>query len=229
MSCHGFHDLRVLSVWYPCSPYISINFIIVLLEVVDFSMQNNSNVLYRDNKKVINLKSEVLFREAEDDFFYFNKVNSAFKKLALAVELTPFHTKSLMLLADICFIKGDAKRALKYYQQAEVVSADKSKIYASFSNCYYVLKDYASAIKYVDLSLSSLKSDEFSLYSQLVEIKINALVELKRYSEANDLFEKSKQYMDSLTFKSIYNSSFEVINEKLKLKKRQQQVKLRIV
>lgn len=202
---------------------------IVLVEVIDFSMQNSGNLLYRDSKKVINLKSEVLFREAEDDFFYFNKINSAFKKLTLAVELTPSHTKSLMLLADICFMKGDIKLALKYYQQAEVICSDKSKIYASLSNCYYALKDFTSAIKYADKSLQLLKSDDFSLYSQLVEIKVNSLVELKKYSEANDLFVQSKNYMDSLTFKSLYNSSFELINEKLKLKKRLQEVKLRIV
>ena len=192
-------------------------------------MQNSGNLLYRDSKKVINLKSEVLFREAEDDFFYFNKINSAFKKLTLAVELTPSHTKSLMLLADICFMKGDIKLALKYYLQAEVICSDKSKIYASLSNCYYALKDFTSAIKYADKSLQLLKSDDFSLYSQLVEIKVNSLVELKKYSEANDLFVQSKNYMDSLTFKSLYNSSFELINEKLKLKKRLQEVKLRIV
>ena len=192
-------------------------------------MQNTGNLLYRDSKKIINLKSEVLFREAEDDFFYFNKINSAFKKLTLAVELTPSHTKSLMLLADICFMKGDIKLALKYYQQAEVICSDKSKIYASLSNCYYALKDFTSAIKYADKSLQLLKSDDFSLYSQLVEIKVNSLVELKKYFEANDLFVQSKNYMDSLTFKSLYNSTFELINEKLKLKKRLAEVRLRIV
>lgn len=192
-------------------------------------MQNSGNLLYRDSKKVINLKSEVLFREAEDDFYYFNKINLAYKKLTLAVELTPSHIKSLMLLADICFMKGDVKSALKYYQQAEAICFDKSKVYASFSNCYYALKDYSLAINYADKSLQLLKSDDFSLYSQLVEIKINSLVELKKYSEANDLFVQSKNYMDSLTFKSLYNSSFELINEKLKLKKRLKEVKLRIV
>lgn len=202
---------------------------IVLVEVIDFSMQNSGNLLYRDSKKVINLKSEVLFREAEDDFYYFNKVNLAFKKLSKAVELTPSHTKSLMLLADICFIKGDVKKALTYYQQAEYCCVDKTKVYASFSNCYYVLNDFSLAIKYADKSLKLLKSDDFSLYSQLVEIKINSLVELKKYSEANQLFEKSKQYMDNLTFKSIYNNSFEIINEKLQIKKKLQQTHLRIV
>ena len=192
-------------------------------------MQNSGNLLYRDNKKVINLQSEVLFREAEDDFYYFNKVNLAYKKLSKAVDLTPFHTKSLMLLADICFMKGDVKLALNYYQQAEIVSADKPKVYASLSNCYYALKDFSNAVKFADKSLEMLRSDDFSLYSQLVEIKVNSLVELKKYSEANEIFTQSRNYMDSLTFKSLYNTSFELINEKLKLKKKQQQVKLRIV
>ena len=192
-------------------------------------MQNSGNLLYRDSKKVINLKSEVLFREAEDDFYYFNKVNVAYKKLVEAVALTPSHTKSLMLLADICFMKGDIKLALKYYQQAELFCSDKSKIYASFSNCYYALKDFSLAINFADKSLKLLNSDDFSLYSQLIEIKVNSLVELKKYSEANEIFTQSKNYMDSLTFKNLYNSSFELINEKLNLKKKLQKVNLRIV
>ena len=126
-------------------------------------------------------------------------------------------------------MKGDIKLALKYYQQAELFCSDKSKIYASFSNCYYALKDFSLAIKFADKSLKLLKSDDFSLYSQLIEIKVNSLVELKKYSEANEIFTQSRNYMDSLTFKNLYNSSFELINEKLNLKKKLQKVNLRIV
>ena len=90
--------------------------------------------------KIINIKSEVLFREAEDDFYYFNHLNKAMKKLKEAVNLTPNHLKSIMLYADICFIKGYFNKALSLYLTAEKISSKDSKILASLANCYNSLK-----------------------------------------------------------------------------------------
>ena len=60
-------------------------------------MQNTSDISYINKSKVINIKTELLCREAEDDFYYFNNVNAAYRKLKKAVELSPFHTKSILL------------------------------------------------------------------------------------------------------------------------------------
>ena len=55
-------------------------------------MQNTvSNFI---NKKVINIKSEMLFREAEDEFYYFNNLKKAESKLKKAIELTPIVYKT---------------------------------------------------------------------------------------------------------------------------------------
>lgn len=192
-------------------------------------MQNISNLSYINTKKVIDMRSEVLFREAEDDFFYFNKINVALKKLEKAVELTPSHIKSLMLCADIYFMKGNIKKALSFYKTALTFGHKDARCIASLANCFYALKNYEDAILYSDKAIEILKNDDYSLYSQLVEIKINSLVELKRYKQAYIVFIQTQNVIDSISLKSLYNSNYELINEKLKLQKKIRQSRLKIV
>ncbi len=192
-------------------------------------MQNISNLSYINSKKVINMKSEVLFREAEDDFFYFNKINSALKKLEEAVRLTPSHTKSLMLCADIYFMKGNIKKALSTYQLAQVYGQNGAKCIAAISNCFYALKDYEESVKWADKAIALVGNEDFSLYSQLIEIKINALVEMKKYKQAYVVFIQSQNVLDIISLKNIYNSNYELINEKLQLQKKLRESRLQIV
>ena len=192
-------------------------------------MQNISNLSYINSKKVINMKSEVLFREAEDGFFYFNKINAALKKLEEAVRLTPSHTKSLMMCADIYFVKGNIKKALITYQNAYVYGQSSARCIAAISNCYYSLKDYEQALVWVDKAINALDREDYSLYSQLIEIKINTLVEMKRYKQAYVVFIQSQNMLDVISLKNIYNSNYELINEKLQLQKKLRTSRLQIV
>lgn len=192
-------------------------------------MQNISNLSYINSKKVINMKSEVLFREAEDDFFYFNKINAALKKLEEAVRLTPSHTKSLMMCADIYFVKGNIKKALITYQNAYVYGQSSARCIAAISNCYYSLKDYEQALVWLDKAINALDREDYSLYSQLIEIKINTLVEMKRYKQAYVVFIQSQNMLDVISLKNIYNSNYELINEKLQLQKKLRTSRLQIV
>ena len=192
-------------------------------------MQNISNLSYIGSKKVINMRSEVLFREAEDDFFYFNKINSALKKLEEAVKLTPSHTKSLMMCADIYFMKGNIKKALATYQNAYLYGQSGARCIAAISNCFYALKDYEQALMWVDKALNALDREDYSLYSQLIEIKINVLVEMKRYKQAYVVFIQSQNVLDIISLKNIYNSNYELINEKLQLQKKLRASRLQIV
>lgn len=192
-------------------------------------MQNISNLSYIGSKKVINMRSEVLFREAEDDFFYFNKINSALKKLEEAVKLTPSHTKSLMMCADIYFMKGNIKKALVTYQNAYLYGQSGARCIAAISNCFYALKDYEQALMWVDKALNALNREDYSLYSQLIEIKINVLVEMKRYKQAYVVFIQSQNVLDIISLKNIYNSNYELINEKLQLQKKLRASRLQIV
>ena len=184
-------------------------------------MQNLSHTSYINRLKVINIKSETLFREAEDDFYYFNNVNSALKKLKEALKLTPYHKKSLILAGDIYFIKGQLKKALKLYINAYKINSDETKIQASICNCYYALKDYDNALKYCNKALKESEYENTLLYSQLTEIKINILIELKQYNSAYKIF-TSWQTAEK-------NTNFEFIKEKIELQNKLKHSRLKIV
>lgn len=192
-------------------------------------MQNINNISYIKDSKVINIKSEILCREAEDDFFYFNKINSAYKKLTEAVRLTPYHLKSIMLLADICFIKGFIKKALNLYYKAEQISMPNSKILAAIANCEYCTGNYSSALKYCEKALDILNSENFMLFSQIFEIKINILMQQKEYKQAYVAFIQSQNLLDNSALKSIHNLNYETLNEKINLQKKLKLSNLKIV
>lgn len=192
-------------------------------------MQNTSNIPHIDKSKVINIKSELLCREAEDDFYYFNNVNAAYKKLKLAVELTPYHLKSLLLYADVCFVKGLIKNALELLVRAEKISPLNIKVLASIANCSYVLGDYSTALQYIEKTIELLNDESISLHSQLLEIKINILMAEKRYNDAYVAFIQAQNILDSNSLKSIYNVSYEILSEKIKLQKKLRKSNLKIV
>lgn len=178
-------------------------------------MQNTIDKSYIN--KVINIKSELLFREAEDDFYYFYKLNSAAKKLKTAISFTPFHFKSLVMLADICFIKGNINKAIKLYKKAENICPDNTKILASLANCYNTNNSSNSAILYADKAIKSFKNINYALYTQIIEIKVNNLFKLKKYKEAYSVLYEIKKSGEFNVTNSLYLSS---ISKKLKLQKK---------
>ncbi len=192
-------------------------------------MQNVNNTSYINKNKIINIKSEVLFREAEDDLFYFNKINSAFKKLKTALELTPYHYKSIVMYADICFMKGYIKKALRYYLKAGEILQSDAKVQAAICNCYNIMKDYKNALKYCKKAITLLNYQNFSLLSQLIEIKINILVSQKKYKQAYITFIQAQNILDNNSLNIIYNENYNLINEKIKLQKKLLHSHLKIV
>ncbi len=190
-------------------------------------MHNYNNISYINNK-IINIQSEILFREAEDDLFYFNKINSAYKKLQKGIKLTPCHYKSIMLLADICIIKGYYNKALNLYKEAEHI-CDSFKISASICNCYYLMKMDKEALKYCEKALQNFDGDNFLLYSQITEIKVNILINLKLYKKAYKTVLKSKNIIDAISLKNIYNTEYELLNGKINLQKKIKYSGLKIV
>ena len=66
-----------------------------------------------DKKKfVTDVRAERLFREAEDDFFYFNKIEAAITKIEKALEYTPNMLKAIIMRANIAFLEGNFEHAI---------------------------------------------------------------------------------------------------------------------
>ncbi len=179
--------------------------------------------------KVINIKSEILCRSAEDDFFYFNKINSAYKKLKEAVLLTPEYLKSLILLADVIFIKGNIKKALALYLAAEKINPQNIKILASIANCHYIARNYSNALFYCNKTISAFKKENFALLGQIFEIKMNILISLKKYALAYETLKTAKKMLNISVFNSSTNSNYEILNKKINIQKKIQKTNLKIV
>lgn len=190
-------------------------------------MQNINEISYLN--KIINIKSEILFREAEDDFYYFNKINSAYKKLKKAVELTENHLKSIILLADICFIKGYTKKSLNLYLKANKIKHSNPKILSGISNCYNKIGDLENSLKYCEKALKTLKAENNELFNQLIEIKTNILIEKKYYKKAFLTLSETKNILRKNSQKFECNINFDLLNEKLKLQKKLQKSNLKII
>ncbi len=190
-------------------------------------MQNTSNSFFINNK-IINIQSEILYREAEDDFFYFNKINNAKKKLEKALVLTPGHFKTMTLLANILFIKGNMKKALNLYLQAYNIKSN-SKISASIANCYNALFNYSEAVKYCDLALNNISSDDLSLFAQIIEIKIEALINLGQYNSAYITFIQAQNSLDSISLDIIHSLNYDILKEKINKRNKLHNSFLRIV
>ena len=58
---------------------------------------------------------------------------------------------------------------------------------------------------------------------------MNILLEMKKYKQAYITFIQAQNVMDTVSLKNIYNSNYELINEKLKLQKKLKQSHLKIV
>ena len=228
MCHHAFHGFIRNKVYKGSSPVSCLKPMIIKVDKLIGFMQNLSNYSYIDNK-VINIKSELLCREAEDDFYYFNKTNDAYKKLTQAVRLTPTHLKSIILLADICFIKGKIKKALSLYSIAKNISPNNSKITAAIANCNYVLGNYSQALLYIEESINKMNWGYDELYPQILEIKINILFEQKKYKEAYSTFINFKNNLRKISFIADYNINYELLSKKIDLQKKVKKSNLKIV
>ena len=212
MPRHGFHDFLYFIRFFAYRPRHGENSMIVLVVI----MQNFNTNSYINNNKIINIKSEVLFREAQDDFFYFNKINTALKKLKEAVSLTPNHHKSLVLLADIYFMKGYIKKALNLYKTAFKITPSNPKVIASVANCLYSLGFLNEAIRYCDKAICCLTPDDYSLFSQIFDMKLNILLAQRKYFTAFNELSSAKNILDYSSLKN-YEMLYEKINKRKKL------------
>lgn len=187
------------------------------------SMQNTVSDYI--NSKIINIRSEVLFREAEDEFFYFYNINSAMRKLKKAIEYTPYHLKSIVLYADICYLKGKFDKALNLYFLAVKIKGKDIKLLASIANCYNSLKKFDESLEFCNAALKNIGEDSFLLSNQVIELKINNLVSLKRFDEANRVL---VQFSDLLK-ENFAGSLYATLNEKIKLYEKLRYSGLKIV
>ena len=183
----------------------------------------NSKVICDDN--VININTEKLYREAEDCFFYFNRYKKAIEKLNEAIKLTPAHAKSLKLRGDINYALGNIDGALEDYTSAAALKPNDAILLASISSLYEILGKYELALAFCEDAMNKINIYTNRIFSQLCELKINILISMQRYSEAENYLNFAKRRFSP---EELYGTH-EYLKKKLELIEKINNLSLKIV
>lgn len=188
------------------------------------------NSIGENNKNIISdVRSERLFRAAEDDFFYLKSPDEAKKKLLKTLDYTPFMTKSILMLASIYILEGKLKDALAMYKEVEKFMPDNMKVLAGIANTYEMLNDNRKALKYVDMAIGSKDSRYSPLVKSLVELKAVILLKLNKVEDVRRFVADSRAVLSLSECRELQANLNLKIKNRLKLNKRIQQGNLQLV
>ena len=187
----------------------------------------NNKVIRDDN--IINIRTEKLYREAEDCFFYFSQYKKAVKKLDEAINLTPAHAKCLKLRGDIKYSIGKINDALEDYTTAAALKPDDAVLLASISSLYEINGNYVAALAFCNMAISKLNVYNNRIFTQLCELKINILISLQRYSEAENYLNSVKRRFSPHDLYGFRNNQYSFLKKKLELIEKINNLRLKIV
>lgn len=185
-----------------------------------------------EGKNCINIadvRAERLFREAEDDFFYFNNIASAIEKLENALMYLPNMLKALMLRANIAFLEGDFDLALVYYKRAESFVPNNAKVLAGLANIYEITNQNDIAYEYIEKAMSCGCFRYSGLSKALVDLKFAVLIKLKRYSEAKKVLDASRSFLTIEDYSELQKNNLLILKQKLALQKKIEKINLKVV
>lgn len=188
-----------------------------------------SNKKISETDNVTNIKTERLYRLAEDEFFYFNKPKKAIKLLKEALIYTPCHTKSMKLIGDIFFATGKMNEAFDYYSQTAALRPNDCAVLSALASVCEVLANYQTALDFVNLALNNMNFENIKIYSSVCDLKISLLIRLQRYSDAKVFFENLKKKLSQDEFGKITISNYELLNKKLQLKEKIENLNIKVV
>lgn len=189
---------------------------------------SHSRILYDDN--LLNIDSERLFREAEDNFLYFNKSNLAVKNLKKAIEYSPCNVKCIKFLGDIYYAEGKIKKAFDCYAQAAAIKPQDAGILASLASINEILGNDEIALEFTELAFKNLKQEDVRLFSPLSNLKVLLLMKLQKYSDAQNFIDSTKKrlpYEDAGNFALI--GQHDVLKKKLALREKMERLNIKVV
>lgn len=187
------------------------------------TIQGKSNIFVTD------LRSERLFREAEDDFFYFNKFEEALEKIERALEFSPNMIKALLMRANIALMSGEIELALEFYKRAEVLAPNNIKVLAGIANIYELNNQNDLACEYIEKAMG-LGIDKFNpLNKALIDLKFNILLKQKKYTEAKKMLNESKYILIQEDYMALQADNLSVLKQKLLLQKKLKQTRLKVI
>ena len=183
----------------------------------------------KKNIFVADVRAEKLFREAEDDFFYFNNFDAAIEKIEKALTFVPKMLKALMMRANIYLLDGNFDDAMKYYELAQEVAPNNPNVLAALANIYELNSQNEKALIYVDKALNALHSKYNPLNKALIDLKITILIKQKKYLQAQLIINQSKSFLSLEDYRDIYVNNNSILKQKLELQRKIKQNNLKLI
>lgn len=174
------------------------------------------------------IRSEKLFREAEDELYYFDNIQSAKEKIQIALSYNQTFSKALTMAGDIEFLNNNLKAALQYYLKAEKTNPNNVRILANLANLYEILNNTELATKYTNFALAQEIINP-EIKKQLIEIKYSLLIKQKKYKEAQKLFDTAKHTLTSDKLRELQAENLFIIKRKLQIQQKIKQMNLKLV
>lgn len=178
---------------------------------------------------VADVRSERLFREAEDDFFYFKNTESAVNKIKQALTYAPCMLKAILMLANIFVLEGNLTQALELYKKAETLSMDNIKVLAGLANIYEMLNENDKACEYCVRALNSIKDISSPLKMALIELESIVLMKMNKYDDAKRLIDDSGYLLSSNELVRLQAGTVQFMKYKQELDERMKKHNIKVV
>ncbi len=160
---------------------------------------------------VINFLAEKYYKTAYDTFFYIEDNKKAKKYVSYALEICPWHVKSLKLRALIYLLEDEIEKSLEIWQKLYKGGIDDFEVTSKIAYCYFQKKDYNSALEFCTISALRVSLGESDKMHCLYRLKIDLLIALNKIKSATRLL---KNALKMLPFEEAYElkNSYSYLN-----------------
>ncbi len=145
------------------------------------------------NKRIFNMKAEKLSREASDNFIYFKRYDLALKLANEALELEPYHTKTLMLKGDILLCIDKDIEALDAYSLAVESEPFNAQAYGAKAGVLDMLGRPEEALDYCSKAFEFITEKDSHLLVSLFDQKLSILHTLGKSTEAKEVLDAAQK------------------------------------
>jgi O-antigen ligase len=127
--------------------------------------------------------------------------NKVFDELKFVSDKNPFDARTKIAMASFLVDVGQPEEALKYIEQAKVLSPKKQPIYYAYAQAYFVMADKDKNTEYLKEGLSALKYayDLSPGFNDPAYMYARGLIITKHYKEALEVIAKMENIRDFLS------------------------------
>jgi tetratricopeptide (TPR) repeat protein len=127
-----------------------------------------------------------------DEFLENRKFQDAIDQFTKAIDLDPDFDKAYISRAKAYENINEFDKAVEDYNTLSIFDEGNEEYYYRSAKMYFLLKEYDKSLTKVNLAL-----DKKRIYPEAQQLKVNNLIELKKYNEALEIAKEALKYRES--------------------------------